>query len=506
MLNKAKNNNYLIVKNKNIVPKESNFSAWYSSIINEAKLALYTSVKGSIIFLPNAWLIWQLIKKKIDDEFKKIGVKNVQLPTFINANDFMKEVKHIGGFAPETFTVSTCLPNPSKLLSNNDSQITSEFIASKQNTSFHDSIIIRPTSEVIFCDCFKKILNSYNDLPILYNQWCNVFRNEKNTRPFLRTNEFYWQELHTIHQTEQEAITQAIKTIKIYKKILKNELCMPFIYGEKTINDRFAGAIKTFTLESLMPDGQALQCCTSHYLGQNFAKAYDIKYQNQNNQFDYVYQTSAGLSTRIIGGLIMTHSDNNGLVLPLNLAPIQIAIIPLEKNNLQINNCVKNILKNIKNKYRVEIDDSDKGLGYKINNYQVQGTVFIILIGKNEIQKNVLTIIQRNQHEKIEINPNNLKHFLKENGKNYQKQLYEKAKCFFESSIVKVNNFDEFKQAINQHKFVEAKFKQSTKNEEEIKKLTGATARCIKHKAKKNDKCFFSNEQATDIVYFARSY
>ena len=281
---------------------------------------------------------------------------------------------------------------------------------------------------------------------------------------------------------------------------------MPFIYGEKTINERFAGAMKTFALESLMPDGQALQCCTSHYLGQNFAKAYDIKYQNKHHQIDYVYQTSAGLSTRIIGGLIMTHSDNNGLVLPLNLAPIQIAIIPLEKDNLQIDNCIKNILKNIKNKYRIEIDDSDKSLGFKINNYQIQGTVFIILIGKNEIQKNVLTIIQRNQHEKIEINPNNLKQFLKENGKNYQKQLCEKAKCFFESSIVKVNNFDEFKQAINQHKFVEAKFKQSTKNEEEIKKLTGATVRCIKHKAKKNDKCFFSNEQATDIVYFARSY
>ena len=281
---------------------------------------------------------------------------------------------------------------------------------------------------------------------------------------------------------------------------------MPFIYGEKTINERFAGAMKTFALESLMPDGQALQCCTSHYLGQNFAKAYDIKYQNQHNQIDYVYQTSAGLSTRIIGGLIMTHSDNNGLVLPLNLAPIQIAIIPLEKDNLQIDNCIKNILKNIKNKYRIEIDDSDKSLGFKINNYQIQGTVFIILIGKNEIQKNVLTIIQRNQPEKIEINPINLKHFLKENGKNYQKQLYEKAKCFFDSSIVKANNFDEFKQAINQHKFVEVKFKQSIENEEKIKKLTGATARCIKHKAKKNDKCFFSNEQATDIVYFARSY
>ena len=494
------------MKNKNIVLKETDFSGWYSSIITEAKLALYTSVKGSIIFLPNAWLIWQLIKEKIDNEFKKIGVKNVQLPTFINANDFIKEIKHIGGFAPETFTVNTCLSNSFKLPNTNDSQVNNKFIASKQNVFFHDSIIIRPTSEVIFCDCFKKILNSYNDLPILYNQWCNVFRNEKNTRPFLRTNEFYWQELHTIHQTEQEAITQTLQTIKIYKKILKNELCMPFIYGEKTINERFAGAIKTFTLESLMPDGQALQCCTSHYLGQNFARAYDIKYQNKNNQFDYVYQTSAGLSTRIIGGLIMAHSDNNGLVLPLNLAPIQIAIIPLEKNNLEIDNCIKNILKGIKNKYRIEVDNGDKSLGYKINNYQVQGTVFIILVGKNEIQKNVLTIIQRNQPQKIEIDQINLKHFLKKNGKNYQKQLYEKAKSFFASSIVRVNDFDEFKQAINLHKLVEVKFKQSAENEEKIKKLTGATARCIKCKAKKNDKCFFTNEQATDIVYFARSY
>lgn len=492
------------MKNKNIIPKETNFSAWYSSIVSEAKLALYTSVKGAIIFLPNAWLIWQLIKEKIDNEFKKIGVKNVQLPTFINAHDFIKEVKHVDGFAPEVFTVNT---NQFKLTnkccsqnSNNSNDLTNK------NNILDDLLVVRPTSEVIFCECFKKILNSYNDLPILYNQWCNVFRNEKNTRPFLRTNEFYWQELHTIHQTENEAIMQTLQTIKIYKKILKNELCMPFIYGEKTINERFAGAIKTFTLESLMPDGQALQCCTSHYLGQNFAKAYDIKYQNKNNYFDYVYQTSAGLSTRIIGGLIMMHSDNNGLVLPLNLAPIQIVVIPLEKNNLKINNFVENVLKNTKNKYRVEIDNSDKSLGYKINNYQIQGVVFIILIGQNEIQKNILTIIQRNKSDRIEINPINLKQFLKEQGKNYQKQLYEKATHFFESSIIKVNNFNEFKEAINQHKFVEAKFKQSPENEKKIKELTGATARCIKCKAKKSDKCFFTNEQATDIVYFGRSY
>lgn len=471
------------MKNKNIVPKETNFSAWYSSIINEAKLALYTSVKGSIIFLPNAWLIWQLIKEKINKEFKKNRIKEVQLPTFIKETNFIKERKHIDGFAPETFTVSTTDKN--KLC---------------------DPLIIRPTSEVIFCECFKKILNSYNDLPILYNQWCNVFRNEKNTRPFLRTNEFYWQELHTIHQTEKEAVRQTLQTIKIYKKILRNELCIPFICGEKTINERFAGAIKTFALESLMPDGQALQCCTSHYLGQNFAKTYDIKYQNKFNQFDYVYQTSAGLSTRIIGGLIMTHSDNNGLVLPFNLAPIQIAIIPLEKNNSKVSDFIKNILRIVKNKYRTEIDNGDKGLGYKINNYQVQGTVFIILIGLNEIQKNILTIIQRNQNEKIEINSNNLMQFLKEKSKIYQKQLYEKAKHFFESSIIKVNNFDEFKKAIDQHKFVEVKFKQSIENEKKIKMLTGATARCIKCKAKKNDKCFFTNEQATDIVYFARAY
>ena len=472
-----------MMKNKSIVPKETDFSAWYSSIISEAKLALYTSVKGSIIFLPNAWLIWQLIREKIDKEFKKIGIKNVQLPTFIKEANFIKEVKHINGFAPETFTINTTTKD-----------------------KLFEPLIIRPTSEVIFCECFKKILNSYNDLPILYNQWCNVFRNEKNTRPFLRTNEFYWQELHTIHQTEKEAITQALKIIKIYKKILKNELCIPFIYGEKTINERFAGAVKTFTLESLMPDGQALQCCTSHYLGQNFAKTYDVKYQNKSNQFDYVYQTSAGLSTRIIGGLIMTHSDNNGLILPFNLAPIQIAIIPLEKNNSKIDYFVKNILKITKNKYRIEIDDSNKSLGYKINNYQVQGTVFIILIGQNEIKKNTLSIIIRNQNKKFEIYTNDLKHFLKEKSKNYQQQLYEKAKYFFEESIVKVNNFDEFKKAINQHKFVEVKFKQSVENEKKIKALTGATARCIKCKAKKNDRCFFTNEQATDIVYFARAY
>lgn len=471
------------MKNKNIVPCEINFTNWYTSIIKEAKLIEYGSVKGTIFFLPNGWKIWELIKEKIDKNFAKLGIKNVQLPSLIKEKDFIKEKQHVKSFAPEVFMVK-----------------------SNKEDKLFEPLIIRPTSEIVFCECFKKIINSYNDLPVLFNQWCNVFRMEKNTRPFLRTCEFYWQELHTIHQTEKEAIKQTLQSIEIYKKIIKNDLCMPFIFGEKTLNERFGGAINTYTLESLMQDGQALQCCTSHYLGQNFSKQYDVKFRDKNNELNFVYQTSAGLSTRIIGGIIMTHSDNNGLVLPFTIAPIQIGIIPI-KNSDNISLKIKEIEKKLKKKYRIEIaNDNNKNLGYKINNFQVQGVPFVILLGEDEIKNNSLTIIWRDLNQKEQIKFDDLNQYLKSNVKNFDQRLYTKAEKHLKKAIVKVNNFKEFEIAIKNNKLVEAAFKQSQENEQKIKILTGATARCIKCKAKPNSKCFLTNEQATDIVYFARAY
>lgn len=468
------------MKNNQIVAQNSNFADWYTSVIKEAKLAIYGSVKGTICFLPNGWAIWQNIVKIIDNEFQKIGIKNVQLPAFIKQSDFSKEKDHVKNFSPETFTAKA--PNSSELL------------------------IVRPTSEIAFCQCFKQIIGSYNDLPLLFNQWCNTFRVEKNTRPFLRTSEFYWQELHTIHADEKQAISQTLKSLEVYKKVLKDKLLIPFVDGKKTENEKFGGAVNTYALEALMPDGQALQCATSHYLGQNFAKAYGLKYQTKNNDYQYCYQTSAGLSTRIIGALIMTHSDDNGLVLPFSIAPIQIGIVVLsDKTDKNTKNYVKKVCQNFTKKYRVVIDDSNKSIGYKINNFQVQGTPFVLVIGANEVMNKQVTIIRRDSNEKKVISTSKFASCLKNCIEHYDLDLYNKAKLRMSINIVNAKNLQEFKQAINAKKMVKVYFNLSSINEQKIKEMTGATARCVIENQPVN-KCFFSGQETTSVVYFARAY
>lgn len=468
------------MKNNQIISQNNNFAGWYTSVIKEAKLAMYGSVKGTICFMPNGWAIWQNIVKIIDDEFQKIGVKNVQLPVFMKQSDFLKEKEHVKNFSPETFVAKA--PNSSEVL------------------------IVRPTSEIAFCHCFKQLVGSYNDLPLLLNQWCNTFRVEKNTRPFLRTSEFYWQELHTLHSDEQQARSQALKSLEIYKKVLKDKLLIPFIAGRKTEGEKFAGAVDSYTLEALMPDGQALQCSTSHYLGQNFAKAYNLKFQTKNNDYQYCYQTSAGLSTRIIGALIMTHSDDNGLVLPFSIAPIQIGIVVLnDKTDKSTRNYVKKVCQNLIKKYRVVIDNNNKSIGYKINNFQVQGTPFVLVIGANEVMNKQVTIIRRDSNEKKVVTAAKFAPCLKKCIEHYDLDLYNKAKLRMSVNIVQVKNFQEFKQAINAKKMVKAYFKLSSVNEQKIKEMTGATTRCIIENQPAN-KCFYSGQETTDIVYFARAY
>ncbi len=471
------------MKNNLIVSRQENFADWYTSVVKEGKLIEYGPVKGTMFFLPNGWSIWQQIVKEIDKQFSKIGVKNVQLPLFIKYSDFTKEKQHIDGFAPELFLVST----------NNKEQTT-------------DKLIIRPTSEISFCQLFKTQVKSFNDLPMLFNQWCSVCRVEKNTRPFLRNTEFHWQELHTIHVTKEQAMQQVQKSITIYKKFIEKDLLIPVIFGEKTPQEKFAGADKTYTLEALMQDGQALQCATSHFLGQNFSKSYDITFQTKNNTFENVWQTSAGLSARIIGGLIMSHSDDNGLVLPFKIAPIQIGIIVLANDN-QTNNYVQQIRKNLK-KYRIDIDTSNKSFGFKINQYQIQGVPFCFVIGKKEVNDKIITIISRDSNQKISINCNNIKTQLNTLINQYNHNLFTKAKERLQSSIVQVNNFDQFKTVITNKKIALAYFNDSCENENKIKQLTGATARCIKKVLNINDhhKCVLTNQHATHLIYFARAY
>jgi len=470
------------MKNKNIVARNVNFADWYTSVIKEAKLIEYGPVKGTMFYLPNGWALWNQIQDEMNKRYAKIGVKNIQLPLFIKASDFTKEKEHVEGFAPELFTVST-----------------------NKKDSLADPIVIRPTSEITFCQCFKSQLRSFNDLPILYNQWCAVYRVEKNTRPFLRNCEFHWQELHTIHETEHEAKEMALTELAIYKDLLENVLCIPVIAGEKTANERFAGAVNTFTLESMMQDGQALQSCTAHYLGQNFAKAYDVKFQTRDNKFDYVHQTSAGLSTRIIGGIIMSHSDDNGLVLPFGIAPTQIAILGVKPDEKVFEYTAK-INNLLVNKYRVVLDNTDKGFGFKINSYQTQGVPYCIVAGKQEADEGIVTLVRRDKEEKIKIKLSELVDYLEKDSKQFNKDLYLAAKARLDENIVEVDNINDFKKALEEKKFILAYFDDTVENEKKIKELTGATARVIKEANVKGKTCFFTNKPATHRIYFARAY
>lgn len=471
------------MKNKNIITREQNFADWYTSVIKEAKLIEYGPVKGTMFFLPNGWAIWEMIKKEIDNQFAKMGVKNIQLPLFIKQSDFLKEKEHVEGFAPELFTVST-----------------------NKKDELAEPLVIRPTSEISFCQCFKSQIRSFNDLPLLYNQWCSVCRVEKNTRPFLRNTEFHWQELHTVHASKEEAVKQTLKTLEIYKKFVEDFLCMPVIVGEKTENERFAGADNTYTIEALMQDGQALQCATSHYLGQNFAKAYDVKYQTKDNKFDIVHQTSAGISTRIIGGLIMSHSDDNGIILPFSIAPIQIAIIVVNADDKQTNNYVKLLKKTLNDKYRLHVDDTDKSFGFRINKYQTQGVPFCLVVGSQEIEANEVTLIRRDCNDKVKVNIKTLTKHLSSSIKEYQSNLFNIANNRLQSSIVEVYNLQEFNNAINNKKIALAYFDHTITNEKKLKEQTGATARCIKLAGVKNKICFYTGKPATHLIYFARAY
>lgn len=471
------------MKNKNIIARSQSFADWYTSVIKEAKLVEYGPVKGTMFFLPNGWAIWESIKNEIDKQFAKMGVRNIQLPLFIRQADFLKEKEHVEGFAPELFTVST-----------------------NKKGELAEPLVIRPTSEISFCQCFKSQIRSFNDLPLLYNQWCSVCRVEKNTRPFLRNTEFHWQELHTAHTSADEAVKQTLKTLEVYKNFVEDYLCMPVLVGEKTENERFAGAVNTYTLEALMQDGQALQCATSHYLGQNFAKSYEVKYQTKDNKFDVIHQTSAGISTRIIGGLIMSHSDDNGIILPFKIAPIQIAIIVVNANDKTTNNYVKSLKKMLDDKYRVIVDDSDKSFGFKINKYQVQGVPFCLVVGAQEIEGNEVTFIRRDSNDKVKVSLKALPKHLTTTIKEYQTNLYNSANNRLQSSIIEVSNFKEFENAINNKKIALAYFDDTVANEKKLKEQTGATARCIKLAGVKNKTCFYTGKPATHLIYFARAY
>ena len=474
------------MKNEAITRRDDDFAKWYTDVCLKAELMDYSSVKGFIIYRPYGYAIWENIQAFLDKKFKETNHQNVYMPMLIPESLLNKEKDHVEGFAPECAVVTKGGTN-----------------------ELDEPYIIRPTSETLFCEHYAKIVNSYRDLPKLYNQWCSVVRWEKTTRPFLRGSEFLWQEGHTIHSTKNEAIEETLQMLDIYKKMSSYLLAIPMVTGLKTEKEKFAGAEATYTIEALMHDKKALQSGTSHYFGQGFAKAFGMQFLNKDNKQEYVYQTSWGVSTRLIGAIIMVHGDDNGLVLPPRVAPIQVRIVPIRQNDevLEKANQIKEEL--IKKGIRVDIDDSDKSPGYKFSEAEVRGIPIRIEIGPKDIENNKCIVAKRNDYQKIEVElDKNLGSTIEGLLNVIHNEMYEKALAFLEEHITRVESYDEFKDKLESvGGFIEAPWCGDTECELKIKEDTTATSRCITDsEVKENEKCICCGKDAKHIVKFAKSY
>ncbi|MDQ0514052.1 prolyl-tRNA synthetase [Mycoplasmoides fastidiosum] len=468
------------------------FSGWYESVVENAKLAQPGLVKGTILILPHAWAIWEQIQFFINQKFQQLGISNVGFPSFLTHESLAKEKDHVAGFAPELFLVY------------------------KSKTDHSHSVILRPTSEITFCHYFKTNLQSYNQLPMQVNQWCNVFRAEKNTKAFLRTSEFYWQELHTIHATATEAHQMVADVFNIYQECLRDYLNIGFLAGQKTILEKFAGADATYTLESFMPDGQMLQSCTAHYLGTNFTKPFEITFNSQNNEKTFPFQTSAGISTRILGAIIMSHGDNFGLVLPFDVAPHQIAVLNLVKNSDEQSQQFLNQLNNLLKNYRVKTDHSNKSFGFKIQTQELLGTPFSLVVGQKEIAENQVVVIDRLDREKTIVPLTELNEWLLQKIQWYKTEMYNRSYRRLVNAVVECQNWEQVITTVKAGKIALAPWFNDKNNEENFKAAqTGFSIRCIKNPLENNATtvnsevqipCVFSQQPANCWVYFARSY
>ncbi|MCV3734433.1 proline--tRNA ligase [Ureaplasma miroungigenitalium] len=472
------------MKLERIVKRDEDFAQWYQSIVTNAKLAMYTNVKGAMIFLPNAWAIWESIRTTMDQVFKQYNVRNLAMPTLIPMSEFEKEKDHIEGFAPELYTI-TCIGN--KVLDAN--------------------YVVRPTSEILFCQYFTNAVNSYKDLPIKVNQWCSVMRAEKTTKPFLRNSEFHWQELHAVFADQPTCEQFASDIIDEYAAFAKEFLCIPVYKGQKTPWERFAGAEITHTIEAMMQDGQALQAGTSHYLGTLFAKTYNIKYQNNDNQQLYAHQMSAGVSTRLIGALIMVHADDQGLILPPPIAPVQIAIAVINHKEQQdkIDEQVA-LLKTQLNKYRVEIDDSNKGIGFKLAEQEIIGTPIVIIVGFKDLQNQQVTVYRRDDKTKHLVNLTDLITYVNSLYEEIKVNIYNKALARQQANTVHVNSVEELKKAIENKQMATCYFDGTEEDDKAIKALTNASTRCILELSDEMHECFYTKKKTNKLTLFARAY
>ena len=469
-----------------ITSMDEDFAKWYTDICKKAELIEYSSVKGCLVIRPYGYAIWELIQKNLDARFKETGHENVYMPMFIPESLLNKEKEHVEGFAPEVAWVTHGGSEP-----------------------LTERICVRPTSETLFCEHYANVVKSYRDLPKLYNQWCSVVRWEKTTRPFLRSREFLWQEGHTIHATAKEAEEETIRMLNCYADFHEQDLAIPVIKGRKTESDKFAGAEATYAIEALMHDGKALQAGTSHYFGDGFAKAFDIKYTDKENKLVHPFQTSWGVSTRMIGGLIMSHGDNNGLVLPPAIAPIQVVIIPVQQQKDGVLEAAYALRDRLKGQFRVKVDDSDNSPGWKFAEYEMKGVPLRIEIGPRDIAEGKCVTVQRHNREKNFDGLENIEKVVAERLEQVRAGMYEKAMSNRTAHTYACTTIEEIKTAIAQNGegFVKAMWCGEEACEDQVKEETGVCSRCIPFQQEKlSDRCVCCGKPAKHLVYWAIAY
>ncbi len=490
---------------KNLTKRAEDYSKWYNELVVKADLAENSGVRGCMVIKPYGYAIWEKMQRQLDDMFKETGHSNAYFPLFVPKSMFEAEEKNAEGFAKECAIVTHY-----RLKSDEENK--GKLIVDP-NAKLEEELIVRPTSEAIIWSTYKSWVQSYRDLPLLINQWANVVRWEMRTRLFLRTAEFLWQEGHTAHATKQEAIEETEKMMNVYADFTENFMAIPVIKGIKTANERFAGAEETYCIEALMQDGKALQAGTSHFLGQNFAKAFDVKFASKEGKLEHVWGTSWGVSTRLMGALVMTHSDDNGLVLPPNLAPIQVVIVPIFKTEEQFdlinNEAEKLVLELKKTNISVKFDTRDTlSPGFKFNEWELKGVPVRIAIGPKDLENGTFEVARRDNLTKEIVSKEGIDIYISNLLQTMQNDLFSRALNYRNNHITEVNSFEEFKEVIeNKAGFVSAHWDGTPETEEKIKELTKATIRCIPLEQKKEDgNCVFSGRKSSGRVLFAKAY
>ena len=468
-----------------ITAMDVDFTKWYTDVVKKAELASYSGVRGCMVVRPYGTALWENIKSELDRRFKELGHENIMMPMFIPESLLQKEKDHVEGFAPEVAWVTH----------GGEEELT-------------ERLCVRPTSETLFCDHYSEIIHSYRDLPKLYNQWCSVVRWEKTTRPFLRTMEFFWQEGHTMHETAEEAIEETERMLNVYASFCEDCLAIPVVKGKKTDKEKFAGAESTYTIEALMHDGKALQSGTSHYFGDGFARAFGIEFTGRDNKPNFPHQTSWGMSSRIIGAVIMTHGDDNGLVLPPAVAPIQVVVLPIAMHKEGVIDKARELTERISKFCRAKIDDSDNTAGWKFAEYEMKGVPLRLEIGPKDIEKNQCVLVRRDNREKIFVSLDELETKIPEILKAVHDGLYEKALARREEMTYSVDNLEDMiSSAENRPGFIKAMWCGSLECEEKLKEVAGVTSRCIPFVQEKiSDKCVCCGKEAKDMLYWGKAY